>query len=49
MVAYAKPQKRKEAESEKLRERDQIKFIGLRFERGQVVGFRKRGRRQHVL
>ena len=29
----------------KSRERDQIKFIDLRFERGKVVGFRK-GKRQ---
>ena len=34
MVAYTKPQQRKEEESEGLRgERDQIKFIDLRFER----------------
>ena len=34
MVAYTKPQKWKKEESEKLRgERDQIKFIDLRFER----------------
>ena len=38
MVAYAKPQRKKE-ESERLRgQRDQIKFIDLRFERWQVVG-----------
>ena len=37
-----KPQKRKKEESERLREeRDQIKFIALRFERWQVVRFRK--------
>ena len=37
MVAYTKPQHRKKEKSEKLRgERDQIKFIDLRFERGQV-------------
>ena len=42
MVAYTKPQQRKKEESEKLREeRDQIKFIYLRFDRWQVVGFRK--------
>ena len=42
MVAYTKPQQRKKEESERLREeRDQIKFIPLRFERWQVVGFRK--------
>ena len=40
MVAYTKPQQRKKGESEKLRgERDQIRFIDLRFERWQVVGF----------
>ena len=34
MVAYTKPQQRKKEESERLREeRDQIKFIDLRFER----------------
>ena len=39
MVAYTKPQQRKKEESEKLRgERDQIKFINLRFERWKVVG-----------
>ena len=42
MVAYTKPQQRKKEESEKLSgERDQIKFIDLRFERWQVVGLRK--------
>ena len=55
MVAYTKPQQRKKEESEKLRgERDQIKFvdlrfekfIDLRFERWQVVGLRKAKRRQ---
>ena len=41
-MAYTKPQQRKKEESEKLRgERDQIKFIDLRFERRQVVRFRK--------
>ena len=46
MAVYAKPQLRKKEESEKLRgERDQIKFIDLRFERWQVVRLRK-GRRQ---
>ena len=48
MVAYTKPQQRKKEEIEKLRERDQIKFIDLRFERWQVVGFRKARRRQDV-
>ena len=42
MVAYTKPQQRKKEESKGLRgERDQIKFTYLRFERWQVVGFRK--------
>ena len=46
MVAYTKPQQRKKEESERLRgERGQIKFIDFRFERWQVVRFRKaRGR-----
>ena len=38
-MAYTKPQHRRKEESERLRgERDHIKFIGLRFERWQVVG-----------
>ena len=42
MVAYTKPQQRKKEESEKLRgEREQIKFIDLGFESGQVPGFWK--------
>ena len=42
MVAYAKPQQRTKEGSEWLRrERDQIKFIDLRFGRWQVVRFRK--------
>ena len=49
MVAYTKPQQRKKKESERLRgERDEIKFIDLRFERGQVVGLRKARSRQDV-
>ena len=49
MVAYAKPQRRKREDSEQLRgERDQIKFIDLRFERWKVVGLRKARRRQDV-
>ena len=49
MVAYIKPQQRKKEESEQLRgERDQIKFIDLRFEIWQVIGFRKSGRKQDV-
>ena len=39
MVAYTNPQQRKKEESKTLRgERNQIKFIDLRFERWQVVG-----------
>ena len=50
MVAYTKPQEMRKEESEKLRgERDQIKFIDLRFERWQVVRFWKARRRQDVL
>ena len=49
MVAYTKPQQMKNEDSEKLRgERDQIKFIDLRFERWQVLGLRKARRRQDV-
>ena len=48
MVAYTKPQHREKEESKQLRrERDQVKFIDLRFERWQVVRFRK-ARRQYV-
>ena len=48
MVAYTMPQQRKK-ENERLRgERDQIKFIDPRFERWQVVRFRKGRRRQDV-
>ena len=43
------PQQRKKDESERVRgERDQIKFIDLRFERWQLVRFRKARRRQSV-
>ena len=47
-MAYKKPQqRRKKEESERLREeRDQINFIDLRFERLQVIRFRKARRRQ---
>ena len=49
MVAYTNPQQRKKEESEQLREeRNQVKFIDLRFERLQVVGLRKARRRQDV-
>ena len=48
-MAYTKSQQRKKEESKRLRgERDQIKFINLRFERRQVVRFRKARRRQDV-
>ena len=48
MVAYKKPQQWKKEESERLRgEGDQIQFIDLRFERWQVVRFRK-GRKQDI-
>ena len=48
MVAYTTPQHRRKEESERLRERNQIKFIDLRFERWQVVRFRKAGGGQEV-
>ena len=49
MVTYTKPQQRKNEESERISgERDQIKFIYLRFERWQVAGFRKARRRQEI-
>ena len=49
MVDYTMPQQREKDESERLRgERDQIKFIDLGFERGQVVRFRKARGRQDV-
>ena len=42
MATYTKPQQWKKEKSERLRgERDQIKFIDFRFERWQVVRFRK--------
>ena len=48
-MAYTKPQEWKEEESERLRgERYQIRFIDSRFERWQVVRFRKARRRQDV-
>ena len=50
MVAFSKPQQRKKEESEQLRgEKDQIKFIDLRFERRQVVGLREARRRPDEL
>ena len=49
MVACTKLQQRKREGSKSLkRERDQIKFIDIRFERWQVVGFREAKRRQDV-
>ena len=49
MAAYAKPQQRKKEESKRLRgQRDKIKFIEPKFERWQVVGFRKPSRGQDV-
>ena len=46
MMANTRPQQRKKEESAKLTgERDPIKFIYLRFERWQVVRFRKARRR----
>ena len=49
IVAYSKPEHRKKEESKRLRgERDKIKSIDLRFERWQVVRFRRARRRQDV-
>ena len=49
IVAYTKPRQWKKEESERLGgERDHVKFIDLRFERGQVVRFSKGRRRQDV-
>ena len=46
-MAYKKPQQREKEKSERLSgEGNNIKFIGLRFERGQVAGFGKGRRRQ---
>ena len=48
MATYTKPKSKKE-EGERLRgEGDQVKFIHLRFERGQVVRFRKVRRRYNA-
>ena len=45
----AKEERKLKEESERLRgEGDKINFIDLRFERWQVVGFRKERRRQDV-
>ena len=49
MVAYTKSQQRKKKKKERLRgEGDQVEFIDLRFERWQVVRFRRARRRQDV-
>ena len=51
MVAYTKPRRKKEERRKrkaKRRERDQITFIDLRFERWQVVRCRKARGRQDV-
>ena len=41
-MAHIKPKQWKKEENEMLRgEGDKIKFIDLRFKRGQVLGFRK--------
>ena len=49
MVAYTRPQQWEKEERERLRgERDQIKFVDLRFEREQVVIFRKARGRQDI-
>ena len=49
IVAYTNLQQTKKEERELLRgERDQIKFIDLRFERWQVLRLRKGRRRQDV-
>ena len=47
-MAYRKPQQWKK-EGRLRGEGDKIKFIDLRFERGQVVGLRKARRGQDVL
>ena len=46
MAAYTKLDKWKKEKVKGEEERDQIKFIDLRFERLQVVGLRKARRRQ---
>ena len=47
METYTKPQQRKKEKSQRLRgERDQIKFIDLRFQGGSVAGLEKVRRRQ---
>ena len=49
MVAYTNSQQGKKEERERQRgEKDQVKFIYIRFERWQVVRFRKARRRQDV-
>ena len=41
MAAYAKPQQWKKKGDKLAEERDKIKYIDLRFDQGQVVGFGK--------
>ena len=49
MTIYAKPRQWKKEDIERLRgERAKIKFIDLRFERWQAVGFRKASRKQSL-
>ena len=49
MVAYTKPKQKKKGESKWPKgERDQIKFVDLRFERGQAARFRKARKKQDV-
>ena len=49
MATNTKLQQRKKEDSERLRgERDQIEFIDLRFERWQIVRFKKARQRQNV-
>ena len=48
MVAHTKPKKKEKRNKRKAKRGDKIKFIDLRFERCQVVRFRKARRRQDV-
>ena len=48
-MACIKPQQRKKEDRERLQgQQNKIKFIDLRFERWQVVGFEKARRRQGI-
>ena len=49
MVAYLKPQPKKKEESERLSGEESDQVIYFRFERWQVVRFRKARRRQYDL